>query len=81
MKIMPTKNQFIMLKDGAKALEKLCKHNCEECFMDKRLSGESCCPVAHILTITEDLTSDLLEKAISELLDSTTEKKVVEVQK
>lgn len=67
---MPTKNQFIMLKDGAKALGKLCQHNCESCFLDKRLDGESCCPVSHIRSITEDLTDELLEKAIQELPDS-----------
>lgn len=81
MKIMPTKNQFITFKDGAKALEKLCKQNCEECFMYERIDGESCCPVAHIRSIAEDLTDELLEKAISELPDSTTEKEVVEVTK
>ena len=79
MRSMPTKNQFIMLKDGAKALGKLCKHNCESCFMDKRLGGESCCPVAHIRAITVDLTDELLERAISELPDSIAEKEAVEV--
>lgn len=80
MKIMPTKNQFIMLKDGAKALGKLCKHNCEECFMDKRLGGESCCPVAHLVSIAEDLTDELLEKAISGPPDSIAEKEEAEVE-
>lgn len=80
MKIMPTKGQFTLLRDGAKALGKFCKHNCEECFLDERLDGEFCCPVAHTRAITEDLTDELLEKAISELPDSIAEKEAVEVE-
>ena len=75
MKIMPTKNEFIVLKGVAKTLGMFCKQNCEECFMLERVDGESCCPVAHLRSTAEDLTDELLEKAISELPDSTTVEK------
>jgi len=53
MKIVPTKGEYKALRSASEKLETICKTGmeCETCFMNERLDGESCCPASHIISI------------------------------
>ena len=69
MNILPTKGEYKILRSCKDKLETICSpgKKCESCFLNTRLDGESCCPVSHIISITEDLTNELIEKILSSL--------------
>lgn len=72
MKIIPTKGEFKALRSASEKLETICKPGmeCETCFMNERLDGESCCPASHIISIVQTLTDELFDMALSVLPES-----------
>ena len=67
MKIMPTQYEFNVLRSASMKLETICKGTCVSCFMHEHIDGESCCPISHIVSITQDMTDELIGLVLESL--------------
>ena len=69
MKITPTKAEFKALRKASEMLETICNpgRQCETCFMNERLDGESCCPVSHIIHTMQTLSDELIDTVLTVL--------------
>lgn len=67
MKIAPTQGEFNALRSASMKLETICKGTCISCFMHERIDGESCCPISHIISVTQDMTDELVALVLESL--------------
>lgn len=75
MKIKPTKSAYTAIRKASEILSTICVcgKKCDACFMNERLGGESCCPVSHLINITEELTDELIDMVLDALNDNESE--------
>lgn len=65
--IPPTKEEYLELRSVCEKLRPICKGKCDLCFMNSRLGGESCCPIEHLVSITQNMTDELIKLALEAL--------------
>ena len=75
MKIKPTKGEYNAIRKASEVLSTICEpgKKCDDCFMNERSDGESCCPASHLISTADELTNELICMALDTLNDNKSE--------
>jgi hypothetical protein len=66
-KIMPSSAEYKVLRTVTNQLTPICPDGkkCETCFIHYHINGESCCPISHLKSMFQEITDEIVEKALS----------------